>query len=441
MDMNVQERKKAFLKQNDGQLHIRIRSLGMLFFIFLFFLPNAFGIRIGIVLNAQRVMTVVLLLAILTDRERRRRFFTIVLGNRDLLFFAAFVFVCFYTMVLRVNLGSFFNPLMDTLLAYFLTIYLLRYEISTEKLLQLIRVIGLILCIIGVIEMITKVNIFSYIAFQKDMFSGGGFRDGGYRIAVNGQHPLGYGLFLLLLFPLNCFDTKRGKLDALCRPLLSILILINVYATGSRSTLGILVLEFVIILLLSRREELCKLLVIIGPIAVMCAILLFLFWDYAPIQSLLVRAFNTIDGALGTHFAEELFNYHSFIMKGSTDYRTKLPKIFLLDWLNPIVGRGLAYHFSAYIEDVAVRSIDNYYVLLFIQYAYPGLFAFLALCISQIRYAVSNILRYNDYLSVVVLVSLIGYFVNLWFVDNLGTLKFVFVLFGMLYVRANGGRK
>lgn len=437
--MNANQKKRQLNKPfwEDGVLHFSMHDLAVLFFAAIFFLPDYFGIRIGVVLNGQRLAVAIALIWIFFSSKRRKQLLHLVFSNRDIWLILLYLFVCFYTMVFRTNLGTLMNPLLDMIAVYFLTVYFLRYECSIEQVLRIIITCAWILSVLAFVEMLTKTNLFSYLITIKGMGGGGLFRDGVYRVGGNCAHPLGYGLYLLLLFPLSCYNYRLNRLDIMNRPVLELLLLVNAYGTGSRSTLGLILLECVLIVCAGNWENLKKAVVISAPLFCMGVVLYLLFYETAPVQALSVRVLTTIDGALGTNLARKLLNYNSLILDGSTDYRKYLVKIFFLDWLNPVIGQGNGFSFSAMIEGQAVISIDNFYVYTYIAYAYPGLISFLLLCLSQLRYAVKGILYRQNAFYKALLIGVAVYFLNLWYVEALGTLDYVFVLFGILYAQSH----
>ena len=74
-----------------------------------------------------------------------------------------------------------------------------------------------------------------------------------------------------------------------------------------------------------------------------------------------------------------------------------------------------------------IHSIDNYYVAQYIKYAYPGLISYVVFIVISIVTLLRNGLRYRCGLLIVIAIGITVYFVNLWWVDALQTLKFMYV--------------
>ena len=101
--------------------------------------------------------------------------------------------------------------------------------------------------------------------------------------------------------------------------------------------------------------------------------------------------------------------------------------IFGISWLNPLVGMGRNYSFSAKINGVAIRSIDNFYVAEYIRYAYPGLISYIVFLLYHIFLLLKNARR--SAICLCMGVCSICYVVMLYTVDSLNTLKYLYVLF------------
>ena len=117
-----------------------------------------------------------------------------------------------------------------------------------------------------------------------------------------------------------------------------------------------------------------------------------------------------------------------------------LPKLFFSKNYDPLIGLGAKAanysNFSAIIDGRTVASIDNYYVLQYLQYGYPGLIAILFVFLYFLLIYFNGIFCKQcqlNKLMALLFVSLCLYLVNLWFVADLGTFKYVFSLFGLIY--------
>ena len=416
----------------DNQIRISVKHLTYLFFFVMLCFPDFVGFRLGIAWNLQRLVLIPFLFWILAGNVRRNEILYLTLKDKKKWILLFYLLVALYTMLFNRDIGSFMRPFLDFVMVYVLTVYLMEKGFEIEDFLKILEVCLWILAVMGIFEAVTKINLFTYLPLIDGMGGGGNIRDAGYRIAVNGQHPLGYGMFLLLTFPFVCYRSEEGILDILNKPILEILIFINVLCTGSRSTLGLFLLEVMLILLLSRSEQIKKAFVIIMPLVGAGILLLILCSDTKIVQSIIEKMILMFDSVFGTDYAGKWLNYDTLLMDSSTQYRRYLPRILGLDILNPWIGKGTNYVFSTVIDDTVIESIDNLYVAQYIKYAYPGLLALLLLFSGSIVEIAKGILFGKNAIYKVFFISFIAYFINLWYVDELGTLRYFFILLGVL---------
>ena len=372
---------------SDGKIRISMYVMSVCFFFSIFFMPDYFGIKLGVAFNMQRIFLIIIWCWIFKVEFRKRSMIRIIVENKTNIFIVLYLFVCLYTMVLRVDVGTLMNPLIDYIAVFYTTIYFMETYWDVKKFIAFITKIGYALCSLGILEAIVKKPFFGALETIPGMFVGRVIRDGSYRIMGPAHHPLGYGLFLLILFPLICYDEEKNKVYLLKNLPLVLMILLNVLLTGSRSTLGIMAIEILLLMFFSKKEERKQYWVIGSWVIILVTLLIILFLDTSLVQSILGRLATTIDGALGTSFASYL-DLHSASLKDSSQYRTYLPMIFKLDWLNPILGRGNGYSFGWYVGDYWIVSIDNFYVGQYIKIAYPGLITIVLLFLANIKYVV-----------------------------------------------------
>ncbi|MDU7026952.1 MULTISPECIES: hypothetical protein [Robinsoniella] len=311
-------------------------------------------------------------------------------------------------------------------------IYLFKAELSVEKFLSVLIRIAYVLCILGILEFLLKGSVFLQFEMIPGMVVGDSFRNGQYRIMGPAHHPLGYGLYLLIMTPLVCFHYKKRAISLFSHFWLFLLIAVNVYLTGSRSTLGLFLLEIFIIFLASSRKEKLPVLLIAFYTAITGIIVIMLFYNTAAVQSVLISIAHLIDAALNTKFAESLgVDTTTYVL--SEDYRKLLPLIFKLDWINPLIGRGYGYTFNWAYQGFWISSIDNYYVNQYIKVAYPGLIIQLLLYGFFLIKGFRSALCRGSRLAAALSICFVLYFISLWWVDVLGTLDYIFVLFALLY--------
>ena len=207
----------------------------------------------------------------------------------------------------------------------------------------------------------------------------------------------------------------------------------NIFMTGSRLTIGTLLLGFFLCLInLSRNQfyNFIKVMIVIIPVTVM---LIYCLKDTSFIQSLLRTFFSAIDEVLNTNYAVK-YGADATTLYNSSYYRELLWKHTILgDWLNPLLGRGGNYKFGMYVEGYRIQSIDNFYVGQYITYAWPGVITWLLMSGSFLIQSIKNWIRRKSAFMAVISISIICYFISLWYLDQLQTFPFMMAIFGIEY--------
>ncbi|MGL6199650.1 MAG: hypothetical protein ACRC3H_12025 [Lachnospiraceae bacterium] len=415
---------------NCKSIRISLYMLTVALVIAIFFMPDYFGFS---VFNSQRIILLLIWFMIFRNYERLVDFTKVIYSFRFNWIIITYLLVLLITAVYRMNINTLLNPFFDQIAILYTMIYLFRKELSIKEFLKILIIIMYILCILGIVEYILKGSLFLNFETIKGLTAGLKTRNGQYRVMGPAHHALGYGLFLLISFPLAAFDYSAEEVNPLKRPLLLVLIIINVFLTGSRSTLGLLGAEVIVIFLMSTARLKKVLIIFGGYFLVTGGITIALFFHTSVVQSIMISVANTIDTVFDSSFAEALGTDTS-IYELSQDYRKILPKIFTLDWLSPIIGMGYGYQLIWNYNGVSVSSIDNYYVNQYIKVAYSGLLCQCLFYLAMLGTALKGRFMYGSRLSIVTFYSCFFYFINLWWVDALGTLDYVFVLFAMIYV-------
>ena len=263
------------------------------------------------------------------------------------------------------------------------------------------------------------------------------YRSGFYRIMGPCGHPLGYGLLLILFVAIACLDYEKEELYLYKRPILLFMLIANTFLTGSRSSQGIVIVEIVLIILFSNHTNRKK--AIFYSMVLFLAAGFFLAVTYKTRigQYLLMQITMLIDQLFDTEISLN-FGADVTTLHNSEDYRKFLPYIFSLDWLNPLVGRGVKTGFSAQVFDsngdyAFISSVDCYYINQYIKYAYPGLISFCAFIIISVVTMIKGIIRYKSATMKMVFIGFVCYFINLWWVDALQTLKFVYAFVALFF--------
>lgn len=414
-----------------------LKNLKLLFGIYTFLIisdyimPQYFGIHIGYDITCTRFANIVIILYMLFNPKIFSHFCKTIYECNLTIPVAMYLFVAGYTMVFRTDLNSFFLVFLEILTLYML-IYGIRYVVGYNRAVRWSVGCAYFFGVYGIVEYIYGQSIFHKFLSTVPNKVGNSYRSGHYRIMGPCGHALGYGMLLLLFIAIACIDLKKNEVYLFKRPLLIILLLVNVFLTGSRSTLGIAVVEVVVIMFLSGRENIKKSLIIILACVLMLGVFLAAFQKTKIGQYMLMQITSVLDQVLGTSYAGK-FGAQTERLENSELYRKALPYIFTLDWLNPFLGRGVSTNFSAVVNGVTVQSIDNYYVAQYIKYAYPGLVSYLAFIAVTICSMVHTAIRYKSAAVKALLVGTVCYYYNLWWVDALQTLKYEYILIAMFY--------
>lgn len=411
-------------------------NLKVLYFINMFLIitdylmPQYFGIHIGWDITCTRFANILLVLYALCNSKIVTIFSQTVLQFAFTWPLVVYLFVASYTMVFRADINALMLVFMEILTLYML-IFGIRYVIGCRRAVKITIFSGYFLGIYGLIEYVAGHSL--YLQFLKTVPSGvvNCYRSGHYRIMGPCGHPLGYGLLLLLLIAMACYDLEKDDVNLFKRPFLLILLMLNVFLTGSRSTLGIAAVELIIIFLFCNHVNKKKaLLGILGLLFGLCVFLLLTFKTSIG-QYVLMQITSMIDQIFGTEYSV-YFGADITTLKNSEEYREYLPMIFSLDWLNPLVGRGVKHTFGAEFPKadggiIYIRSIDNYYVSQYIKYAYPGLISYSIFILTTAIMMIRAIVKYKSGIFKIIFIASCCYFYNLWWLDALQTLKFEYV--------------
>lgn len=436
--MYKSETDKSYNLMNQPELH-KLRILYVINSFMLitdFLMPQYFGIHIGWDITCLRFANIFLCFYALLNTKILTHFWSTIIRCSIFLPSVGYLLVAMYTMVLRVDINAFMLVFLE-FLTLFMLIYGIRYVIGCERAFKFIIFCAYFLTIYGLVEYFVGHSL--YLQFLRTVPTTviNQYRSGHYRIMGPCGHPLGYGLLLLLFIALASLDFKKDRVNLIKRPVLLVLLLLNVFLTGSRSTLGIAAAEVVVILILSDNVNRKKALLGVSALVVLLGVFLLIFYKTSIGQYLMLQITMMIDQVFGTEVSVN-FGADLTVLENSEGYRKFLPKIFTLDYLNPLVGRGIKRGFGAEFvtetgEIVYIKSIDNYYVQQYIKYAYPGLITYCLFIITTVITMVYNIIKYKSGTYKLLLIAVCCYFFNLWYLDALQTLKFVYVIIALFF--------
>lgn len=425
-------------KQGQIALHEpELKNLKLLYGIYAFFIfgaiimPQYFGIHIGYDITCARLANLLFLVYMIANPLILSHFVKTTM--RCEIFYPIFLYliVAGYTMVFRADVNAFFLVFLEAFLL-FMMIYGIRYVIGYQRAVRWIIGCSYFFGIYGLVEFACGQSLF--LKFLATVPTGvtNCYRSGHYRVMGPCGHPLGYGLVLLLLIALACVDLEKDEVYLFKRPVLLVLLLVNVILTGSRSTLGIAAVEVVVIVLISNRTNIKKSLFMIVCCIILLGLFLLLFHNTGVGRYILMQITSVIDQVLGTELSG-LFGADVTTLQNSENYRKVLPEIFKLDWLNPLVGRGVKRSFGAQINGTYISSVDNYYVVQYIKYAYPGLVSYILFLGTNLFVMIRSIVKYKSALCKLILVATVCYYVNLWWLDALQTLKYEYIMIALFF--------
>jgi len=402
----------------------------------LFLMPQYFGIHIGYDITCSRFANILLIIYILFNLKVVLAFIDNAFRCAVTLPLFAYLFVACYTMIFRADINAFMMVFLE-ILTFYMLLFGIRYVIGVIRSIKIILFCAYFLGFYGILEYLVGHSLYLQFLSTVPNTVANVYRSGHYRIMGPCGHPLGFGLLLLLFLAIACYDIDRDEIYLFKRPVLLIVLFFDIFFTGSRSTLGLAVIELAAILLFSGVKNIKKSLTVLLVLGIFACLFLFINRNNGLGRYLMMQIASVIDTALGTRYSE-LFGSEIGRLDSSEEYRRFLPQIFGLDWLNPFLGRGVKRGFGAEFigEDgvlVYIQSVDNFYVAQYIKYAYPGLITYVVFVATSLINLFKNGFRYRCALFTLIAITLSIYFVNLWWVDALQTLKFVYIYLALAF--------
>ena len=274
---------------------------------------------------------------------------------------------------------------------------------------------------------------FAYLETIKGIYTGAFIRSGQYRIMGPCTHSLGYGLLLVAIAPLGCYDIKKKSIDLFTRPFLLIMVAANVFLTGSRSTLAVFLLELALVFIFTDRQSKKKCIFLLAIIGIFFVMFLVVFHNSSIGRYFMLQITTLIDSLFGTEYSIA-YGANKQSLTSSSNYREQLKQIFKVPWLNPILGIGRKRAFSGMVNGSYIKSIDSFYIAEYVRYAYPGLITF---CFAIGYYIVKMLKHIKEKSNALVKCLFIAtgcYMINLKWVDSLQTLKYLYIIFAIFVV-------
>lgn len=408
-----------------------------LYFVAFFILPDAFGVRLGFLFSAKRIMMFICYGLIVFNPDRLNKFIRELKKNKIVnVVVALYMVVRLYTAIYKLDINSFAGEFLDGVMVFYLFLYVLKNEIKIPKLLWFLRITLYILCILSFIEYFTGFNVFSLLNFAKgDLIIGGNSRLDSNRVSGPCHHAIHFGIYITFLFVLSCYNGEKNKIYLFNKPLLFVLSTLTVLFAGSRGPFGLYLVLILIMPLFSKKDDLIKSYMIMA-----CAFVVLMFFtlvlyntDFG--QYVMRMVTSAIDGIFGTELSIE---FGGARFTDSTLYREALKEVFNLDFFNKLIGRGVSYNLSVVIDGYWLQSCDNSYVATYIAFAYPGLIVLVLFMLTLLIITIKGFLKFKDRLFVAVLMILVNYFINVWFVAFMGTFMYIWMLLAMICILYNG---
>lgn len=401
----------------------------------LYVLPQYFGIPNPIFdFTAIRIMIIAVMALVITDFQRTRNFARVVVKERVGLVLLPYTIVLLYTMVLRADLNAFLNPFID-ILEMFILIYLIRETLGVDGFIKLIMVCIYTLVFLGFVEMLMRESPFFMIRTIKSIPVTRFVRDGHYRIMSNAVHALGYGLMLVTMLPFAAYDVETGEFNVFRRPILLILLMVNVFQTGSRSTLGVSFAELFLMLILSDRKYLKANLFYLAVTLISFGLILVVTIRTSFGNFIMLQLTSLIDALFDTSYSVA-YGADANLLRSSAAYRDLLKEIYHLDWLNPILGIGRKRAFASAVNGRVIKSIDNFYIAEYVRYAYPGMISFMFFQGYMLFGMIRDSFKVRSGIIRMCLIGSAMYCYNIKVVDQLQTFKYLYVLFA-IYICAD----
>lgn len=405
-------------------------SVSLSFFFTLYVLPQYFGLPLPIFdFTILRLMIIIMFIFVFGIRQRQQEFMKLITKSSFSKVLVPYMIVLIYTTVLRGDVNAFLNPVTELISFYFL-IYIIKDCFGYKKALGYILIFTYILVSLGLVEFLIQRSPFSYLETIYGLSSGRFIRSGYYRIMGPANHSLGYGLMLITMIPIVCYDIDKEEINIFRHKILFVMVVINVLLTGSRSTLSVFLLEIVLLALLSTGTNKKKLILIGSVFIAMFAALLMIFQHTAFAQYIFLQITSVLDELLGTTYAVK-YGADLNALVDSSNYRDQLIYIFKVDWLNPLLGMGRNKSFSCEINGSFIKSVDSFYIAEFIRYAYPGMISYITFLLYFLLRMLKNSFQKKSQISKMLFTGSICYCINILWLDSLQTLKYIYILFAI----------
>lgn len=411
-------------------------SLAYLYLVTTFALPQYFGVPLpGFALTAHRLVTIAFIFTVFISRKHGRAFLWNFLGLPATIYLLPLLIVYAYTAIAVSSINSVAGFLVDMFLTFYIVYYCITEILGAKRSIKFVAKLVAVVCVLAIYDMLRRQNPYELLHTIKNIKAEGGWRANSYRVAGLCGHPIAFGMYLMLLLPVICIDVEKKRFNLLHRPITLLLMALAMLGTGSRGPVACFAGECLVFFAISDRDYKRRYSGTIFLVFTAAVVLLVVFNEERHIDRWFwLNVFQIVDQIFDTHFTLDRYGYWQHALAiNSTDYRSELTQLFFSPDLDPILGRGNQGDTISFVSGgFYIESIDNFYVLQYIRYAWPGvtatLFCFVGLvfrCLSLWRKSGRN----SIYLAIGV--AFVAYYINLWTVAELGTMKFYLAVFAI----------
>ncbi|MGU8607404.1 hypothetical protein ACV3RW_10520 [Clostridium perfringens] len=432
-------------------ISIYFKNLLYIYIFLLPLLPVTFALNISDSIPLISFSRILLFLLIVYEFIKQKLSLKVVLNSSGvyiLIFYFIPILISNLINLNKYSLMGIVNILIEQILFYII----LRNNLDLKKIDIIMKIIiftAFILATLGIVEAITKFNVFSFLdlAKRENLRSSGEFiRMGSIRIETSFGHSLGFGLYLVMFSPIIFFysvNLKKCNLKYIGY-ITSVLMIINICLTMSRSTLLILIVQFGVYFLLVKglKKVFLVYLLILGISAFIVIANIPNIENIGVVQTTKNSIYSTLDVVFGTDLAKNFSdndNTDPYIYRNYLIYYT-----FNQDFKQLMEGHGIGFlriqplyfnipKLNPY-EPIRTVTIDNYYILSVLQSGLISGIGIILLFIIYLKrsYRIFKTKNQYSYLALGIFLGVLGYSLHLFMVDELGTMRMVWIPLAIL---------
>lgn len=358
------------------------------------------------------------------------------------LIFALYFLTCIINYFVYANVES-FKIMISIAIEYIFVTFFIYFRISSneeaEKFLDALLLSAFLIGISGIVEFFFGNSVFRFLNIVKTdrilMTGEGAVRLGVRRVEGPFGHPLAYCNFLLLIIPFALYKVLQFKEKRVKNLIVLTVLVINFILTLSRGPMLAFLGGFAVFFLFANKKE--KIIIAVGSffsfellgVAAVSGVLpLFLRNFFISVVDAVFMT-NTVSNFGGNRYAHQ-YRLYLFELAG------KLVSGNKLFW-----GNGMGYFrlnqvfdyvpFISTTKPILIRSIDNHYLLKYIEMGLSGLVMTILIALAPIVSCIKSIRNSEHrYFYLCVLFSIAAYFINLFTVDEVSTLRFYWIIIG-----------